>query len=64
MGHHVENTGATMMRYLELFRSSYFDDISLDQWTPLTPPELVSARLKLDRLMDALRKSKAPVVSA
>jgi oxalate decarboxylase len=53
-----------MMRYLELFRSSYFDDISLDQWTPLTPPELVSARLKLDRLMDALRKPKAPVVSA
>jgi oxalate decarboxylase len=31
----------------------------------LTPPELVEAHLKLDRhAMDALRKSKAPVVPA
>jgi oxalate decarboxylase len=31
----------------------------------LTPPELVSAHLKLDpRVMEALRKTKAPVVPA
>ena len=65
MGHYVENTGDTPLRFLEIFKSSYFADVSLDQWMALTPPELVEAHLKLDRqVMDALRKSKAPVVPA
>jgi oxalate decarboxylase len=65
MGHYVENTGDTPMRFLEVFKSSYFADVSLDQWMALTPPELVDAHLKLDRqVMDALRKTKAPVVPA
>ncbi len=64
-GHYVENTGATPMRFLEIFKSSYFADVSLDQWMTLTPPKLVEAHLKLDRqVMDALRKTKAPVVPA
>ena len=65
IGHYVGNTGATPMRFLEIFKSNYFTDVSLDQWMALTPPELVEAHLKLDRqLMDALRKTKAPVVPA
>jgi len=53
------------MRFLEVFKSNYFADVSLDQWMALTPPELVEAHLKLDRqVMDALRKTKAPVVPA
>jgi oxalate decarboxylase len=65
MGHYVENTGDTPMRFLEIFKSNYFADVSLDQWMALTPPELVEAHLKLDRqVMDALRKIKAPVVPA
>lgn len=65
MGHYIENTGATPVRFLEVFKSSYFADVSLDQWMALTPPELVSAHLQLDRqVMDALRKNKAPVVPA
>jgi oxalate decarboxylase len=65
MGHYVENTGDTPMRFLEIFKSNYFADVSLDQWMALTPPELVEAHLKLDRqVMDALRKDKAPVVPA
>src|SRR5215510_10698028 len=65
MGHYVENTGATPMRFLEIFKSNYFADVSLDQWMALTPPELVEAHLKLDRqVMDVLRKTKAPVVPA
>src|SRR5437660_3076419 len=64
-GHYVENTGDTPMRFLELFKSNYFADVSLDQWMALTPPELVKAHLKLDRqVMDALRKTKVPVVPA
>jgi oxalate decarboxylase len=65
MGHYIENTGATTLRFLEMFRSSYYADLSLDTWMALTPPELVNATLKLDpRVMEALRKKKAPVVPA
>jgi oxalate decarboxylase len=65
MGHYVENAGATPMRFLEIFKSNYFADVSLDQWMALTPSELVEAHLKLNRqVMDALRKTKAPVVPA
>ncbi len=65
MGHYIENTGTTTVRFLEMFRSSYYADVSLDTWMALTPPELVNAHLKLDQqVMAALRKKKAPVVPA
>jgi oxalate decarboxylase len=65
MGHYIENTGTVPLRYLEIFKSSYFADVSLDQWLALTPPELVNAHLNLDQqFMDALRRQKAPVVPA
>jgi oxalate decarboxylase len=65
MGHYIENTGSTPMRFLEVFRSSYFADVSLNQWMALTPPELVEAHLKLGpEVMEALRKAKAPIVPA
>jgi oxalate decarboxylase len=65
MGHYVENTGTTPLRFLEIFKSSYFADVSLDTWMALTPPELVDAHLRLDpQVMTALRKKKAPVVPA
>jgi oxalate decarboxylase len=63
-GHYVENTGSAPLRFLEIFKSSYYADVSLNQWMALTPPELVSAHLKLDpQVMGALRKAKEPVVS-
>jgi oxalate decarboxylase len=65
MGHYVENTGSTPLRFLEMFKSSTFADVSLDTWMALTPPELVEAHLKLDpQVMAALRKTKAPIVPA
>jgi oxalate decarboxylase len=65
MGHYIENTGSTPLRFLEMFKSSYFADVSLDTWMALTPPELVHAHLGLDQqVMEALRKEKAPVVPA
>jgi oxalate decarboxylase len=63
MGHYIENTGSATLRFLEVFKSSYYADVSLDQWMALTPPELVSATLNLDpQVMGALRKEKVPVV--
>jgi oxalate decarboxylase len=61
----VENTGNTPLRFLEMFKSSYFADVSLNQWLALTPLQLVQAHLKLDpKVMDALQKQKHPVVPA
>jgi len=65
MGHYVENTGATTLRFLEMFKSSYYADLSLNQWLALTPPELLQEHLKLgDEFANALRKTKDPVVPA
>jgi oxalate decarboxylase len=63
MGHYVENTGTKPLRFLEVFKSSYYADVSLNQWLALTPPELVKAHLNLDdQAMAALHKQKFPVV--
>ena len=65
MGHYIENTGTVPLRFLEMFKSSYYADVSLDQWLALAPPELVTAHLNLDQqFMSALRREKAPVVPA
>ncbi len=63
MGHYVENTGDQTLRFLEMFRSSYFADISLIQWMALTPRELVKAHLNIDeKTISALRKDKPIIV--
>jgi oxalate decarboxylase len=63
MGHYIENTGTTTLRFLEVFRSDRYADVSLEQWMALTPPELVSAHLNIDeRTIEALPKRKQLVV--
>jgi len=65
MGHYIENTGTTTLRFLEVFKSDYYADVSFNQWLALTPPELVQAHLKLDpQTLAALHKEKFPVVPA
>jgi oxalate decarboxylase len=62
MGHYVENTGNEPLRFLEVFKSSYYADLSLNQWLALTPPELLKAHLNLDpQITSALQKTKYPV---
>jgi oxalate decarboxylase len=48
MGHYIENTGSGPLRFLEMFRSERYADLSLDQWLALTPWVLVDAHLKID----------------
>jgi oxalate decarboxylase len=63
MAHYVENRGNEPLRFLEIFRSSRFSDVSLSQWMALTPPALVQAHLNLDRhTVAALRKDKPVIV--
>ncbi|KAH7887032.1 putative oxalate decarboxylase/oxidase [Phlebopus sp. FC_14] len=62
-GHYIENTGNSTLKFLEIFRSGLFQDISLNQWLALTPPELVKAHLGLDDATIArLSKVKQEVV--
>lgn len=58
--HYIENTGTTDLKFLEMFKSSFYQDLALSEWLAHTPPELVAAHLKLDRAtLDALPKDKA-----
>ncbi|HEX6654127.1 MAG TPA: cupin domain-containing protein [Thermoleophilaceae bacterium] len=38
MGHYIENTGRTPVRFLEMFRSDRYEDVSLAQWLPRRSP--------------------------
>jgi oxalate decarboxylase len=53
------------LRFLEVFKSSYYADVSLNQWLALTPPELVKTHLKLDPpTLATPHKEKFPIVPA
>ncbi|GAB6991053.1 oxalate decarboxylase family bicupin [Paenibacillus pini] len=64
MGHYVQNTGDKPLRFLEMFRSDHFADVSLNQWMSQTPPHLLKEHLHLDDLFieKALHKDKRPNV--
>ena len=47
--HYIENTGNTDLKFLEMFKSSFYQDLSLSEWLTHTPPDLVMAHLNIDR---------------
>lgn len=63
MAHYVENTGKTTLRFLEIFRSSYFADVSLAKWLAFTPHELVRHHLKIDEsILKKIPKANRPII--
>src|SRR5277367_4481227 len=61
--HYVQNMGDTDLKFLEMFKSSYYQDLALSEWLSHTPPELVAAHLNLDKAtLDALPKDKPLIV--
>src|ERR1700730_14620583 len=61
--HYIENTGDTDLIFLEMFKSSYYQDLSLSQWLAHTPPELVMAHLNIDKAtLDAIPRDELVVV--
>lgn len=63
MGHYVENTGKTTMKFLEMFRSPTFEDVPLAQWLAFTPHELVRAHLHIDeKVLEKIVPRKMPIV--
>lgn len=63
MPHYIENTSAEKLRYLEIWQSDHFSDVSLAQWLAFTPYELVRAHLNIDRsVLSKASTQKVPVV--
>jgi oxalate decarboxylase len=61
--HYIENTGDTDLRFLEMFKSSFYQDLALSEWLSHTPPELVMAHLNIDKAtVEALPKDKLVIV--
>ncbi|KAG5985547.1 hypothetical protein E4U52_001233 [Claviceps spartinae] len=62
-GHYIENTGNTTLKFLEIWNTPKFQDISLAQWLALIPPSLVKAHLGFtDEVIEKLPKTKPVVV--
>lgn len=64
MGHYIQNIGEEPLRFLEVFRSDHFTDISLNQWMSQLPPYLVKEHLHVDDqfIKEALSHEKRPNV--
>jgi oxalate decarboxylase len=51
------------LRFLEMFKTDRYHDLSLSEWLSHTPPELVMAHLNIDKAVyDAIPKDKAVIV--
>jgi oxalate decarboxylase len=61
--HYVQNTGDTDLRFLEMFKSSVYQDLSLSEWLTHTPPALVMAHLGIDKAtLDAIPNDEVVVM--
>ena len=63
IGHYVQNIGKDTLRFLEVFTSAKYADISLASWMNNVPHELVSAHLNIDvATLRKMAQAKTPVV--
>src|SRR5712675_1889586 len=61
--HYIENTSDTDLVFLEMFKSSFYQDLSFSEWLSHTPPELVMAHLNIDRAtLDAISRDELVIV--
>lgn len=65
LGHYIENTGDTDLIFLEMFKTSRFQDLSLSDWVRHTPPELIRQHLGIsEETLQRIPKDKEPTVPA
>jgi oxalate decarboxylase len=63
--HYIQNTGQTTLKYLEIWKTNKFSDVSLRQWLAFTPHETVRAHLKFDEsVLRSIPTRKTPVLPA
>lgn len=46
--HYIENTGTEDLVFLEMFRASFYQDVSLNNWLTHLPRQLVMSHLNID----------------
>ncbi|KAH9838628.1 oxalate decarboxylase [Rhodofomes roseus] len=64
-GHYIENIGDTDLHFLEIFNTDVYQDVSLNQWLAVTPPELVQEHLDLPNdTLASLSKTKPIIVGS
>ncbi len=61
--HYIENTGDTDLKFLEMFKSPIYQDLSLSEWLTHTPPELVMAHLNIDKAtLDSIPRDETVIM--
>jgi oxalate decarboxylase len=61
--HYIQNTGDTELKFLEMFNSNIYQDLSLSEWLAHTPPELVMAHLGIDKgTLDAIPREAIAIM--
>ena len=60
LGHYIKNTGDTDLKFLEIFRSDRFEDVSLSDWLARTPRD--AQHLNMDPTMIARFPGNKPEI--
>ncbi len=47
-GHYIQNTGATDLQFLAIFKAPVYQEVGLSEWLRHTPPALVAQHLNID----------------
>jgi oxalate decarboxylase len=61
--HYIENTGNDDLIFLEMFRASFYQDVSLNSWLRHLPPQLVMSHLHIgESTLNAIPKNEMVVL--
>jgi oxalate decarboxylase len=47
-GHYIQNTGASDLQFLAIFKAPVYQEVGLSEWLRHTPPALVAQHLNID----------------
>ena len=62
-GHYIENTGDTDLIFIEMFKSSRFQDLSLSTWVTHAPPQLMMDHLRIsEETLKAIPQGNSTIV--
>ena len=65
LGHYIENTSDSDLVFLEMFKTSHYQDFSLNDWLAHLPPELVTEHLGISpQTLGAIPKANLAVLPA
>lgn len=63
--HYIENTGTEDLIFLEMFRASFYQDVSLNNWLTHLPRQLVMSHLHIDEAtLDSIPNRESVIVPA